>query len=575
MATYKWSGLYDGQEINFNPAKDNIIIDDSSITWNNMTNWGWTTDGEDFFLADASKQVTFIGLGIKEFAKTTLTFTSGSQMLVGDLQWTMTNDDGVNTIKGGSNADLIFGWGGDDKLYGLEGNDRIYGNNGNDTLDGGAGWDTAFFFRAETASVVADLGEGWAKQLGYTDTLISIESLRGGGGDDELTGDWQNNWLNGAEGNDWLDGEDGNDTLIGESGDDILDGEDGQDTMVGGLGNDTYLVDNASDITTESSVLVEEIDRVLVTTQTNWTLGSNIEDLQLWETAKNSNGTGNALDNCLYGNNWANILSGLDGDDVLIAGGGNDTLLGGNDDDFLSGGAGNDALNGGTGLDTMMGGQGSDVYTVNNSGDVIKETGTIATDIDSVVASVSWTLGTNLEHLILTNTTAINGTGNTLANKLTGNAANNTLKALSGNDLLSGNGGTDKLDGGSGNDTLNGGTGNDTLTGGIGKDVFVFDTSLSATTNKDRIADFVVADDTIRLDKTIFKNLSTGVLNSEQFLASSTGKAVATNDYILYNTSTGALLYDADGSGTSSTAIQLATLTTNLSMTAKDFVVVA
>lgn len=566
MATYKWSTLYDGQEINFNPTKDKIIIDDSSITWANMTNWSWGTDGQDFTLADASKQIKFIGLGTNEFSATTLTFASGSKLLIGDLLVTTANDDGANTISGGANIDMIMGRGGDDHLYGLEGNDRLYGDNGNDTIDGGAGWDTAFFSRSETAAVVADLEEGWAKQLGYTDTLISIESLRGGGGDDELTGDWQNNWLNGAEGNDWLDGEEGNDTLLGETGDDILDGQDGQDTMVGGLGNDTYLVDDAYDITTETSLLADEIDRILVTTQINWTLGSNIEDLQLWETAKNSNGTGNALDNCLYGNNWANILSGLDGDDVVIAGGGNDTLLGGNGDDFLSGGVGNDALNGGTGLDTMRGGQGSDTYTVDNAGDVIKETGTIATDIDSVVASVTWTLGTNLENLTLTNTSAINGTGNALANKLVGNSANNSLKGLNGNDLLMGNAGTDKL---------NGGTGNDTLTGGSGKDVFVFDTALNATTNKDRISDFVVVDDTIQLDQTIFKKLSTGALNTAQFLASSTGKAAATNDYILYNTSTGALFYDADGSGTSSTAIQFATLSPNLAMTAQDFVVVA
>ena len=80
---------------------------------------------------------------------------------------------------------------------------------------------------------------------------------------------------------------------------------------------------------------------------------------------------------------------------------------------------------------------------------------------DTVVASITETLANNVEHLVLTGTKAISGTGNTLGNTLTGNTGKNVLK---------GGGGNDSLDGGSGNDTLNGDAGRDLLDGGIGTD---------------------------------------------------------------------------------------------------------
>ncbi|MCW5788346.1 MAG: hypothetical protein KIT49_12725 [Nitrospira sp.] len=87
--------------------------------------------------------------------------------------------------------------------------------------------------------------------------------------------------------------------------------------------------------------------------------------------------------------------------------------------------------------------------------------------IDTVQSSVSWTLGANVEHLTLTGTAAIGGTGNTLANSLIGNAGNNVLM------------------GGDGNDTLSGGKGNDVLNGGTGNDVF----QLARGDGQDTIAD--------------------------------------------------------------------------------------
>ncbi len=126
-----------------------------------------------------------------------------------------------------------------------------------------------------------------------------------------------------------------------------------------------------------------------------------------------------------------------------------------------------------------------------------------------------------------------------------------------------------------GNDVLNGGSGNDSLSGGNGKDTFVFDSALNASTNCDSIHNFCAADDTIRLDATIFTSLALcGVLPADYFSSSSTGIASDSNDFILYNTTTGALCYDADGSGAKA-ALQFVKLAGVPTIHADDFMVVA
>lgn len=246
--------------------------------------------------------------------------------------------------------------------------------------------------------------------------------------------------------------------------------------------------------------------------------------------------------------------------DTLEGNSANNLLEGLGENDILSGLAGNDTLDGGTGADTMLGGSGNDTYYVDNIGDKVYETLSVtsttnAGGLDSVISSVSFTLGNYVENLTLNGSAAINGTGNAL---------NNVLIGGSGNNVLNGGAGADKLDGGAGKDTL---------IGGAGADIFVFDTSIGGV-NVDTITDFSVIDDTIKLANAVFTHLNVGVLNAVNFVANSSGLAMDANDYIVYNPTTGALFYDADGNASGSAA-QIALVGTSIhpALTYADFMV--
>jgi hypothetical protein len=95
---------------------------------------------------------------------------------------------------------------------------------------------------------------------------------------------------------------------------------------------------------------------------------------------------------------------------------------------------------------------------------------------------------------------------------------------------------------------------------GLGSDIIRFDTLLNATTNRDTISDFNVTDDTIQLENAIFTSLATlGTLAAGSFRSGAgITSAADANDYLIYNSTTGALYYDADGSGAGVAAVQFA-----------------
>ena len=362
------------------------------------------------------------------------------------------------------------------RLIGNTAANRLEGGAGADVMSGGMGNDTytvdnAIDFIREV------VGEG-------TDTVEASISWTLG---DEV----ENLWLTGAG---VLTGT-GNvhaNMLTGNASDNRINGAAGADTMIGEAGNDTYVVDNGEDTTVE--LVAGGTDTVEASI--SWTLSADIENLKLLGTSA-FNATGNLLANSLTGNSSDNRLDGRAGADTLSGDSGNDTYVVDNAGDtmietassgidtveasiswvlgsyienlVLTGaaslnGTGNalaNNLTGNTGINALTGGTGNDSYVVDNIGDTTIELASAGTD--TVYSSINWTLGVNLENLVLTEAVAVNGTGNALANQLVGNSAANTVTGLAGNDSLDGAAGADALTGGDGNDTYTGGTGSDTL----------------------------------------------------------------------------------------------------------------
>ena len=222
-----------------------------------------------------------------------------------------------------------------------------------------------------------------------------------------------------------------------------------------------------------------------------------------------------------------------------------DVLVGQPGSNAVSGGAGNDVLDGVNGV-TMTGGTGNDLYIVESASDIVTEAASAGTD--TAVSYVNYTLGANVENLILRGTAAL-GTGNTLNNTISGNASANTLDGGAGADAMAGgagndtyvrdnagdtvteaaNAGTDTVRSsltytlganvenltltgaaalnGTGNtlnnvmvgnaaaNVLTGGDGADTLTGGGGSNTFVFNSSVGGF---DTVTDWHSATDTFR-----------------------------------------------------------------------------
>jgi Ca2+-binding RTX toxin-like protein len=125
----------------------------------------------------------------------------------------------------------------DDTLTGDIGPNLFSPSGGNDTIAGGDGRDIVLFNDAP-APVIVNLAAGTATGQG-TDTLASIEDVRGGNFADQITGDTGPNTIFGAGGNDTIAGGDGDDSLFGDKGDDSLDGGNGTDALNGGDGTDT------------------------------------------------------------------------------------------------------------------------------------------------------------------------------------------------------------------------------------------------------------------------------------------------------------------------------------------------
>ena len=308
------------------------------------------------------------------------------------------------TLAAGTGGTLLGG-AGNDSLTGGLGHDTLDGGSGTDTLAGGLGNDS--YTVDSLADVLVEAANGGtdtvATDLAYT-LAAHFENLT-------LTGNAAVNGTGNSADN-LLTGNDADNTLSGLGGADTLDGGLGADTLAGGAGDDTYVVDEAGDVVVEAAG--EGMD--LVRSAISLALGANVEALQLTGTAA-IHGSGNSLANSLAGNSGDNLLDG------------------------------------GAGADTMAGGAGDDTYAVDDSFDTVLEAS--GEGNDRVLASVSHTLGANVEQLELTGTADLGAAGNSIANRITGNAGHNTL---------------------------DGGAGADTLIGGLGDDIYLVDNTGDAVT---------------------------------------------------------------------------------------------
>jgi serralysin len=446
---------------------------------------------------------------------------------VAGVAFSITGNSLANMLTGGALADTLNGSTGNDTLNGGAGNDSLIGGSGNDSLLGGDGADTL------------DGGSG-------ADTLLAdaaTDSLAGGADGDLYIADATGLALR-------ISDSGGNDTLsyVGAAAGDIASASLGSVSGIeainlGGVGHrltlDLARVLALSTTTDELRVIGSGSDS-LVLSDAGWVRGTPSGGFVTL-----TNGTAVVIASeslvAVVPTPGNDVLDGGAGNDLIDALGGDDSVRGLGGNDSLIGGDGNDTLDGGDGADSMFGGNGDDVFIVGD-GDVVRESGGQGTDT-VLLRRASFSLtGNHIEN--------VTGDAPGLAFAITGNTLLN---------VLTGGGLADTLDGATSHDTLNGGAGNDSLIGGSGRDFFIFDTALDPT-NVDTIQGYSATDDTIVLDDAVFVGIGAPG-TSLAATAFTTGAAATTADHrIIYNSATGALLFDADGSGTGA-AVQFATLT--------------
>ncbi|CAN5406471.1 hypothetical protein BH10PSE7_BH10PSE7_34100 [soil metagenome] len=521
-----------------------------------------------------------------------------------------------NFIVGNAANNLLYGGTGNDTLSGDTGDDVLNGSAGADDLRGSFGRDTASYSLA-SAGVDASLqGPSFNAGEAVGDTYSSIECILGSSFGDSLVGN--------ALGN----------TLNGQSGDDFLEGGAGDDGLIGGSGNDVFFVDSLGDIVVEfagqgTDEVISAVDYELGDNLENLGLSGtatrgigndlpnqifgggflygaegndslfgrfgddvlnggigadrldgNIGGLDLASYSLATGGVraslltpsantgeaagdvyisidgiiGSSFADDLSGDNNGIRLNGLGGADTISGGTDNDGLLGGEGNDLMNGNlsndtllgeAGNDTLIGGSGMDWMSGNAGDDIMIVSDASDQVLEAS--GQGADSVFTGVTYTLaaGQSIEHFgtaSIPGTSSISLTGNEVAQTIDGNSGNNILNGLGGSDTISPGGGSDQV---------------------------VF-TSFLGAGNVDMVVGFSVPDDTFWLDDAIFGALGATVEADELVIGPAAADA---NDFLIYNSVTGALFYDADGSGATA-AVQFAALATGLPLTSSDFAIV-
>jgi Ca2+-binding RTX toxin-like protein len=467
----------------------------------------------------------------------------------GDFDTVVEGTTAAEQLVGTSGADQLNAYEGDDQLFGLAGDDELNGGPGSDYLDGGAGND------------VQNGGAG-ADQLGGD----AGDDILTGGSDDDIyiyrAGAGADTIVNAGGGIDWLIFNDNitSDRLsFIQSNDDLIIRIDADsatqitvsDWFLGGENQLSYIQPYG-----ESGISAAQINALFTVPADDDNDLLTVPDESTFDQVV----TGVAAGGQVVGANGNDLLQGLEGDDQLFGLGGNDWLVAGDGSDYLDGGTGNDTQLGGAGDDQLGGDAGDDVLSGGTGNDLYV-----------------YRAGSG-------NDTIVNGDGGTdwliFADDIT---EDRLTYVQSGDDLL-----VNIDDGTAGSVTVldwflgpehqlsyiqpSGGYGIP------GASLPIEQESTSSTEETGSVlvlSDFVSGEDVLQLSKSVFTSLTDeGTLSSALFCANSTGSAQDDNDYILYNTSSGALLYDADGSGEGA-AVQFASLSNKPEISANDFLVVA
>ncbi|MEA3193574.1 MAG: hypothetical protein QOD26_1907, partial [Betaproteobacteria bacterium] len=360
-----------------------------------------------------------------------------------------------------------------------------------------------------------------------------------------------------------------NNTITGNGAANTMNGMAGNDTLTGGAGADSFIYNQAPGTANADTItdFASGVDQIRLDGSVMNALGASgnfaagdarffagttahdADDRVIWDGTSlwyDADGTGAAARQKI-----ADISGTVVATDIAIDNGSTppppssgQMITGTSGNDSLTGGAGNDTLDGGAGADTMNGQAGDDTYIV-GAGDVLAD----SSGNDTVIAGTSWALASGFENLTLSGSAALNGSGNSAANIILGNSGNNVLRTREGND---------------------------TVTGGGGRDLFDFTTAASAT-NVDTVTDFVSGTDELEFEDAAFTAIgAAGVWaagDARFWSAAGATSGHDANDRLVYNSSTGALYYDADGSGAGA-AVQVATLQGTPTVSATDITVI-
>jgi Ca2+-binding RTX toxin-like protein len=565
--------LGDGQDTIFDHYQNEVdkLIFGEGITAAGIVVTQSTTDTDDFIISisgTTDKVILDEAFNDSQYGIDQFIFADGTiltRQQIASLAWQSGTSSGNDTVVGSGIGDIIDGLAGDDTIYGNFGDDTLTGGAGNDLLMGGADDDTYIFNLGDgqdtiydyygltgtdklifgagiTASQIivtrsaTDLDDLTLSIAGTSDQILLDEAFNDSrygidqfifkdgtvltrsdiininlvqaptAGDDTLIGDGSQNYFDGGAGNDYLNGAGGNDTYVfGRGyGSDVVDESGGTDILQfksGVAPSDIALARWGTDLVLSIVGTADQITLSDYFSSTNDQIESfKFTDGTTWSTA-------DIATKFITGTSGADNLTGTDYGDTIDGAGGNDV---------------------------MAGKLGDDTYIVDATGDQVNEN--VGEGTDLIKSSVSYALPLNVENLMLTGSSNINGTGNAAANVITGNSGANVLDGAAGADTLAGlagndtyivddagdqvtenaNQGTDTVKSsisyalganlenltltgtdainGTGNsvanaingngaaNTLDGGAGNDTLIGGAGNDIYVVDSATDVVT---------------------------------------------------------------------------------------------